>query len=263
MSAVRLFFNKLFVKIRRGNKAVSQSPAEDTKRTPSFIAMTVVGILLCVVLIPIFIINITITIKGAVNKDEVPTVFGVAPLIVQTGSMQPLILEGDIVFIKKTDVNALKKGDIIAYKDSASNSNGWSVVTHRIIEVFSLQNGDTAYKTKGDYNLGDDTGYITQDEVVGIYVGRVGKIGNFMMKLQEPIGMAIFIGVPVVLFIGLDVLRRYLYSRKQPITQSAAAEAELNAKNEELEAVKAELERLKAGSVYHTQNVDKSEDNKD
>lgn len=51
--------------------------------------LTVVGIVICVILVPILIVNVTMIIKGLVNKDKVPTLGGFAPLIVLTDSMNP------------------------------------------------------------------------------------------------------------------------------------------------------------------------------
>lgn len=257
MAEGKAFFKKLFAKLKKRDKAPVSS--KQTKWTPSYIALTVIGILLCVVLIPIFIINITLTIKGAANPDEVPTVFGVTPLIVVSGSMEPVILTGDLVFIKKTDVDALAIDDIIAYKEIKNDQGDFEVVTHRIIRFETLESGEVVLKMKGDYNLGEDTGFVQKENVVGIYNGgRVAKVGNFMLKMQEPIGMALFIGVPVVLFIGLDVLRRYLYSRKHAGNEQGDTAAVLATKDQELEAVKAELERLKA--LQNTETAQKEED---
>ena len=47
------------------------------------------GIILCIILVPILVVNITMIIKGLVNKDKVPTVGGFAPMIVLTDSMNP------------------------------------------------------------------------------------------------------------------------------------------------------------------------------
>lgn len=51
--------------------------------------LTVVGIMLCVILVPILAVNVTMIVKSLVNKDRVPTVGGYAPLIVLTDSMNP------------------------------------------------------------------------------------------------------------------------------------------------------------------------------
>ena len=51
--------------------------------------LTVVGIIICIILVPILVVNITMIIKGIANKDKVPTFAGFAPLIVYTDSMNP------------------------------------------------------------------------------------------------------------------------------------------------------------------------------
>ncbi|MBR6427467.1 MAG: signal peptidase I [Clostridia bacterium] len=62
---------------------------KNEKNTASNKILTVVGIILCVILVPILIVNVTMIIKGLVNKDKVPTVGGFAPMIVLTDSMNP------------------------------------------------------------------------------------------------------------------------------------------------------------------------------
>ena len=53
--------------------------------------LTIVGTVLCIILIPILLINITLIAKSFINKDEVPSVGGMLPLIVLTDSMHPAI----------------------------------------------------------------------------------------------------------------------------------------------------------------------------
>lgn len=55
----------------------------------------IAGIVLCVILIPILILNLTLIIKSYTNKDKVPSIGGYMPLIVLTDSMYPEIKSGD------------------------------------------------------------------------------------------------------------------------------------------------------------------------
>lgn len=43
--------------------------------------LTVIGAVLCVILIPILIINCTLIVKSYTNKDQVPSVGGIFPMI--------------------------------------------------------------------------------------------------------------------------------------------------------------------------------------
>ena len=61
----------------------------EEKSTTGHKILTIVGIVICVILVPILVINVIMIIKGLVNKDEVPTIGGYAPLIVLTDSMNP------------------------------------------------------------------------------------------------------------------------------------------------------------------------------
>ena len=139
----------------------------------------------------------TLTIKGAVNKDKVPPIFGIAPLIVLSDSMSPTIREKDLIFIKEVDAGDLKEQDVIAYKyyPSRNNRDDWKVVTHRIVNIYNVD-GEIKYRTKGD-DSGLDTYLVSQSDVVGIYTGaRLSKIGKLLSLMQEPLGMAIVIGIP-------------------------------------------------------------------
>ena len=65
--------------------------------------MTVIGWVLCIILIPILIVNCTLLVKSFVNKDEVPHFAGAMPFIVLTDSMYPQIKSGDLIICKTVD----------------------------------------------------------------------------------------------------------------------------------------------------------------
>ena len=88
----------------------------------------------------------------------------------------------------------------------------------------------TEFVTKGDANNTEDEP-ISADQIIGQYSGRIPKVGDFALFLQKPLGMVIFIGVPVCAFVVWDILRR---------------RRETRAGDEEKEQLRRELERLKA-----------------
>ena len=77
--------------------------------------LTVVGTVLCIILLPILIINLTLIAKSYLNKDEVPNVGGVLPLIVLTDSMVPEIYGGDLIICKTAEAEDIKENDVIFY----------------------------------------------------------------------------------------------------------------------------------------------------
>ena len=97
------------------------------------IIVNVIGIILCVILIPILFINCFLIVKGIANKNEVPSIGGNAPLIVLTGSMDPTIKAGDLIVTKKVDAKDVKVDDVISFFDP--DGNGSVIVTHRVIGI--------------------------------------------------------------------------------------------------------------------------------
>ena len=55
---------------------------------------------------------------------------------------------------------------------------------------------------------------------------RFPKVGDFALFLQTPMGMVLFIGLPLLAFIIYDIIRRQQYARKES-KKTAELEAEL------------------------------------
>ena len=100
---------------------VTEAPAEAKEETPvkeektaKDRAFTVLGVILCLILAPILIANITMIVKSYTDSDKVPSFGGYCPFIVLTDSMVPTINGGDLVIDKVvTDAAEIQKGDII------------------------------------------------------------------------------------------------------------------------------------------------------
>lgn len=202
---------------------------EKEKSSAAHKALTIAGIVLCVILVPVLILNITLIIKRYTNKDEVPNIGGYAPLIVLTGSMEPGIKSGDLIFIKQIDGKDVKAGDVIAFTDP--DGNGVSILTHRVTEVYE-EEGTIYFKTKGDANIADDRLPVAADDLVGIYIDfRIAGAGNVAMFMQTTAGLVVCVFVPLVLLVGWDIFRRRRYERTN---------------RQDTDALLAELEALKA-----------------
>lgn len=85
---------------------------------------------------------------------------------VLTGSMRPEINPGDVIIVKKINIEDVNSGDIITFnKDS-------EVITHRAIEA-----KDNGIVTKGDNNNVLDSGQVTSTSLIGRVILIVPKIG--------------------------------------------------------------------------------------
>ena len=132
---------------------------------------TIVGIVLCVILIPILIINCVMIVKSFMNLEEVPGVFGYKPMIVLTDSMFPVIEKGDIIISEEIDPKKVEIGDVISFKDPASfnGKDDFSVVTHRVVDITKDEEGKLLFITKGDFNHTYDKEPVPAANLVGVY----------------------------------------------------------------------------------------------
>lgn len=200
--------------------------------TKSNQVLNIIGIVLCVILVPILIVNCTLIVKSWINKDEVPSIGGVMPLIVLTDSMAPDIKSGDIIICKKADAADIAVGDDISFFDPAGN--GSSIVTHRVIEI-KQENGQLSFKTKGTNNNTEDRIAVPADKLVGKYTGiRFAMAGKIALFMQTVPGLIVCVVVPIVLLVGYDMLRRKKYEKSH---------------STDVDVLLAELEELKAANA--------------
>lgn len=214
----------------------------------------VLGVILCVIFIPIIIINVVMIVRSYTDTDSIPSVFGYSPVIVLSGSMSPEFEAGDMILIKKTDPETLKVGDVICYLEEEV------AVTHRIIEIQN-DGGTTYYITRGDANNTEDATPVTPAQVQGKYTDmHFAKLGDFAMFLQSTPGMLIFIGGPILLFLLWDIFRRVLTSRRMAGEQRKL-QAESAGRQQEMEAMEQELQRLRAqvNAAEQTDDTGKTE----
>ena len=194
--------------------------------------LKVISACICVFLALILVCNLTIIIKGTINPDTPPGVGGFTSMIVMSGSMsgtaEDHIEVGDMIIAKKVNPDTLKVGDIVTFME------GKTAVTHRIVEI----NEDGTFTTKGDANNAEDQNPVAKDKIIGKYLFRIPKLGDLALFMQTPIGMLIFIGIPLVIYILLDVLLRARFNKKK---NQMEADAE-----KDKEDMQAEIEKLRA-----------------
>ena len=194
------------------------------KKSASSKVFTVIGTILCMILVPILLINLTLIAKSYLNKDEVPNVGGVLPLIVLTDSMYPQIESGDLIICKTIPAENVKVEDVISFFDPAGN--GTSIVTHRVVEIVE-QNGETFFRTRGDNNNTEDKDLVPAEKLVGLYKTRIPGAGNIAMFMQTTTGLIVCVLLPILLLVGYDLIRRRHYEKnKKQDTDKLLAELE-------------------------------------
>ena len=210
-----------------------------TKKTDSKQKLlTIIGTILCVILLPVLIINVTLIAKSYINADEVPSVGGMFPMIVLTDSMYPVIESGDLILCHTAEADEIQVDDVISFYDPMGS--GTSVVTHRVMEVI-VDDGEIQFRTKGDNNNAEDTALVPAENLIGTYQSRIPMVGHVAMFMQTTPGLIVCCVLPILLLVGYDVLRRKKLEKSQKQDTDA-----LLAELEALRAMKAEKEQEKS-----------------
>ncbi len=251
-------------KAEKNKKNMEQQPeVQENEEMQEGKGSSVLNKILNVVLVITIIIAAVCTYVSFVSTsgNGVPSIFGIRILSIQTDSMYPTLLPGDLVFdVAVEDKGELRQDDIITY---------WTVIngervlnTHRILNIYD-GGGYLLFETKGDNNNIADALTVHESEIVGKYVSRVPGVGKVMDYLQTSTGFLLVVVLPVfvfflyhviqffrVLFEYQNVKNRLKYEMERGTTENLIEESR---KREEAErerqrvAMEAEIrERLKA-----------------
>ena len=194
-------------------------------------ALTIIGIILCVILVPILVVNVTMIVKSYINPVEYPSFAGYSLMIVNSGSMSPAIEKDDLIIVKKSDVSEIhgetaegkQDGTIISFfdpdtydpEDFDPEKDERQVLTHRCVEVVTDENGEVAFKTKGDVNNAEDFALAPADFVIGTYVGRIPFVGGVAKFMSTTVGLIVFVGVPIILLVLFEIIGRKRDDKKK------------------------------------------------
>ncbi len=180
--------------------------------------------------------------EGTDFKDNY--LFGLKGLTVLSPSMEPEIMTGDLIIIKKVDEsnwNDLKAGDTITFQSPDKDSPSFGqTITHKIREVTKDENGNLAFVTYGINTGVDDPVPVSAGLVYGKYVARLPAAGSFLVFLKEPQGYIICILIPFLLLIlyhGIKTIKLFRQYKKEQ-------NAELQAERDEIAAERAESQRM-------------------
>ena len=156
----------------------------------------VISVLLWVIILIAALYSITVL----ANKDgnNVASVAGFTPLVVQSDSMAPTFCKDDMIIIRKCDTQKLEEGDIITFHTVIYNK--LALNTHRIVKIEEYENGYRSFTTRGDNNPADDTHILAEGDIVGKHVTTIPKLGKLMNFLSSSAGFLIVIVIPMFIF---------------------------------------------------------------
>lgn len=86
----------------------------------------------------------------------VPSLWGQKPLVVISGSMEPTLKVGGVLYYEKINIDELDEGDILVYQ---ANDH---IISHRIVDII-----ENDFITKGDKNNSVDNYLVSSNQVLG------------------------------------------------------------------------------------------------
>ncbi len=128
---------------------------------------------------------------------------GYQPMLIGSGSMEPLIRAGDVVLLMDHDGANLGPGTVITYHDDALDGR---IITHRIFAIDAAG----AYVTKGDANTVPDSDTVVPSDVIGegrVLVPYVGLPAHWLSR-GEWIPLLVWLGVTAAAIVGVVPRRR-------------------------------------------------------
>ncbi len=140
------------------------------------------------------------------------------PLVVMSGSMEPKIHVGSVIFVNSENNLVAKEsyhaGDVITFK--LKNE----LVSHRIVSYTITNSGDKFYQTKGDANASVDSQLVAAKDIVGKISFSIPYIGKFVSFVKAPVGFLLLIITPTLLIIASEALAIWEELRKKKAKDS-------------------------------------------
>ena len=130
-----------------------------------------------------------------------PGILGYHTYHVLSGSMEPKMPVGSLIYVQESAPEDVEKEDIIAFYSSLEDSG---IITHRVVEN-NIVSG--TFETKGDANEKADPMSVSYDNYIGKVVFTIpwmGKVLTCMTSLYGKVAAACIVLLGAVLnFIGL------------------------------------------------------------
>ena len=136
----------------------------------------------------------------------VPRMLGYHIYTVVSGSMEPAIPVGSLVYINNMTPEDVQEGDVIAFYGA---TDGSSIITHRVVTNSTIM---SEFITKGDANEENDMNPIPYSHFIGKVVLTVPKMGGLAQTFTSTSGK-IAAACMIVLAVVLHIIAAIVGTR--------------------------------------------------
>ncbi len=184
-------------------------------------ALKIFGQIIFYLLLALFVILLIFGVASRIYGGG-PAIFGQRMLIVMSGSMEPKIHTGSVIFDNPNfQISSLKVGNIITFKPP-TNPN--ILITHRIYRVVK-QNGQEGFMTKGDANAVQDGWVVPTKNIVATYDHlTIPYLGYYLEFIKTKMGLAMVLIIPGAFLIVSQILSLTRILRKETLEKKNTVE---------------------------------------
>lgn len=133
----------------------------------------------------------------------VPKLVGYQAYAVVSGSMEPAIATGSLVYVKATAPEDVMKNEVIAFYGGRDAN---TVITHRVVE----NRADAAeFVTKGDANRTEDMNPVSYENLIGrveFSIPHIGVVAQILTSGRGKLAAVCAIGIALILHLLAGLL---------------------------------------------------------
>lgn len=179
-----------------------------------------------------------IQIVIALSNKTTPSVFGYSVFSVESPSMEPQYMTGDLVFVKLVGADEINLQDVITFHRSDKPE---IIITHRVVSITEID-GKRFFTTLGDNNHGiinDWETNFSEELLIGKVTGKSVFLGNVYNGIVAG-GINIVYGGAIFIFVIIGIAEIVNITKEIKLAKNKDI---IEAKNK---LVEEELSRLKA-----------------
>lgn len=198
---------------------------EKIKKLLHYLSSMVLYALLMILVVVVSMVVITIGDRAIALKNHESKAPLFSAYVIISPSMVPNINVYDAVITARVSQNKIGMYDIITFLSKEIDTHGVPI-THRVVGILKTENGEKAYRTKGDNNNKEDKAIIRQSEVIGKVLFRIPMLGYVRTFVTSKIGFLISVVLPIAASLFLEIWR-FIHRRKERLQEQKENQVEV------------------------------------
>ena len=153
--------------------------------------------IICIFLFCLVIITLFQRVKGSFLGFRIYTV--------ASASMIPNYDVGDVLLVKKVDLNTIKVGDAVTYLGEARTVKDM-IITHRVEKIDKQADGKLLFHTKGIANNIEDP-IVSGSQIIGKVTYKFKVLSLIGEITTNPYKVFFYVTVPIAFLISIEIIK--------------------------------------------------------